>query len=96
MPRRKLPEPRYITPASVDVGDTIRATWRVGDIEHSRVATVARIQNRTFFASDGQEIARWAPQGSNVRITLLAKAEADTRVPLFEFADLGEVRQRIS
>lgn len=80
---RKLPEPRYITPASIDVGDTIRATWKVGDIEHSRTARIADINDRVFFATDGQEVFRWNPE-AKIRVTLLAKAETDTRVPLFD------------
>lgn len=80
---RKLPEPRYITPASIDVGDTIRATWKVGDVEHSRTARITHIHDRVFFAADGQEVFRWNP-ASKIRVTLLAKAEIDTRVALFD------------
>lgn len=89
-------DPRYITPASIDVGDTIRVAWKVGEIEHSRVAKVTRIHNRCFYAPDGQEIFRWEPEAKRVRVTLLSKADAvQLTLPGME-ADLGDIRQRVS
>ena len=43
---KTLPLPRFVDPASVDEGDTIRVTWKVGDVEHTRTGTVARIERR--------------------------------------------------
>lgn len=76
---RTLPLPRYVDAASVDEGDTIRVTWKVGDVEHTRTGKVARILNdhgkrsRSFITADGNEIVHWTPD-SRVRFTLLAEA----------------------
>lgn len=84
---RKLPHVRYITPASVDVGDTIRVTWATGDIERSVVAVVHRVDveysGSIFYAPDGQEIFRWAPGlERRYRVTLLNRREApQTQLP---------------
>jgi hypothetical protein len=94
--RRGKPDPRFITPASIDVGDTIRVTWKVGEVEHSRVAKISHIHDRTFFAPDGQEVFRWEPSNRKVRVTLLDKANAvQQTLPGME-ADLGDIRQRVS
>jgi hypothetical protein len=77
------------------LGDTIRVTWKVGEVEHSRVAKIAHIHERVFYAPDGQEVFRWDPANKKVRVTLLDKAAAiQQTLPGLE-ADLGETRQRV-
>lgn len=69
--------------------------WKIGEIEHSRVAKVSHIHSRVFYAPDGQEIFRWEPENKKVRVTLLDKADAvQQTLPGLE-ADLGETRQRV-
>lgn len=69
---------RYITPASIEIGDTIRVTWKTGDITHSRAAKVSAREYegsmRVFTAEDGQEILRWHPSYNAQKVTLLDRA----------------------
>ena len=64
--RRKLPQVRFLNPASIEVGDTVRTTWKTGDIEHSRVGRIAKREYdnsmRVFLTHDGQELFRWHPE----------------------------------
>lgn len=83
MRRRKLPIPRYVDPASVDEGDTIRVTWKVGDVEHTRTGKVGAIHDslgtpvKVFVTPQGNEIARVTPENrSRVKVTLLEKSPA--------------------
>lgn len=65
--------PRYVSPASVDEGDTIRVVWKVGDVEHTRTGNVERIERRygwIFYSPEGHEIAHVARDG-RARVTLL-------------------------
>lgn len=94
MPRGKaLPLPRYVEAASVDEGDTIRVTWKVGDVTHSREGTVARIVNgqvtKQFISRDGNMIAEITPSVKKVRVTLLAEAVKVVQEPLFEMSVAG-------
>lgn len=80
MPRmRTLPLPRYVEAASVDEGDTIRVTWKVGDIEHTRTAKVGRIVHdrfsKQFLSPQGNEICRTG-HNTKLRFTLVAEHEA--------------------
>lgn len=83
---RTLPLPRFVDAASVDEGDTIRVTWSVGDIEHTRTAKVGRIVNdrfsKQFLSPQGNEICRTG-HGSKLRFTLVAEHEAPAEA-LFE------------
>lgn len=76
---KALPLPRYVEAASVDEGDVIRVTWKVGDIEHTRTGKVGRIVNqlhgKQFISPDGNEICRTG-HNSKLRFTLLAEHEA--------------------
>jgi len=94
---KKLAQPRYIRPENIRIGDTIRATWTVGEVEHSRVATVHKRDyegaDRVLFARDGQEILRWHPAHKGPRITLIAEAPDEPQPMLF---DMDEVRDRIA
>jgi hypothetical protein len=76
-----LPKVRYITPASIEIGDTVRVTWKVGDIEHSRVAKIAKRDYegsmRVFFTRDGSELFRWHPAyNKEYTVTLLDRKPA--------------------
>ena len=79
---RRLPLPRYVEAASISEGDTIRAVWAVGDVEHTRTGTVARIvasrgtRSRSYVTEQGNEIVHWTPD-SRVRFTLLAEAKQE-------------------
>lgn len=76
---KTLPVPRFVDAASVDEGDTIRVVWKVGDVEHTRTGTVARIISehgtrvRSFITPQGNEIIHWTPE-SRARFTLVAEA----------------------
>lgn len=82
-----LPLPRFVSPASVSEGDTIRVTWNVGDVEHTRTGKVARIERRfgwVFITPDGHEIAHvMRDNRTRTRVTLLAEAKQES-TPLFE------------
>ena len=84
---RTLPLPRYVEAASIDEGDTIRVTWKVLDVEHSRTAKVGRVIDegpyKLIVSPEGQEIARFDRQ-AKLRFTLLAEAPARNPEPLFE------------
>lgn len=88
---KAVPLPRYVEPASVDEGDVIRVTWKVGDVTHTREGKVGRIVNgkltRQFISPDGNMIAELGYQKPRVRVTLLAEGEKHAPVPLFEFAE---------
>jgi len=85
--------PRYIEPASIELGDFIRVVWVSGDIEHTRTAHVAKReyegQMRVLYTRDGQEIFRWLPGLKNVRVTLLDKVRPLTQsmLDMFEGRD---------
>ena len=93
MRAKALPLPRYVEAASVDEGDTIRVTWKVGDVTHSREGTVGRIVNgqvtKQFISPDGNMIAELTPSVKKVRVTLLAEAEKYVPSPLFEYPLVG-------
>lgn len=75
---RTLPLPRYVEAASVDEGDVIRVTWKVGDIEHTRTAKVGKIVNerfsKQFISPEGNEICRTG-HNTKLKFTLLAEHE---------------------
>lgn len=99
MRKRKLPVPRYVNPASIDVGDVIRITWKEGDVEHTLSGEVGAIHGRTLSTSQGLHLLTWVPGKMSYRVTLLAKAEA-AQTPLFEYSGgaegdaMREVRER--
>ena len=75
---RTLPLPRYIEPASVDEGDTVRVTWRADDIEITRTGKVDRIRDtragKVFYTPNGNELFTFQA-GRNARVTLLATSD---------------------
>ena len=90
---KTLPLPRFVDPASVDEGDTIRVTWKVGDVEHTRTGTVARIERRygwIYITPEGNEIAHVQRNtNTRVRVTLLADADKSIPEPMFESGDMA-------
>ena len=84
---KTLPLPRFVEPASIDEGDTIRVVWKVGDVEHSRTGKVGRIIHdncyRTFVSPDGNEIVRFG-RNTRLRFTLLAEAPPKKQETSFE------------
>lgn len=99
---RGKPEPRFIRPETIDVGDTIRVTFKKNDgIEMSLVGTVARREDhgamRQMITAEGGIILAWSPgEARNVRVTLLDRAP-HVAPALFDMnAEIGDIRQRIS
>lgn len=88
---KTLPLPRFVEPASIDEGDTIRVTWKVLDVEHSRTAKVGRIIDegpyKMIVSPEGQEIVRFNRQ-TKLRFTLLAEASPTKSEPLFEMENV--------
>lgn len=89
---KTLPLPCFVDAASVSVGDVIRVSWKVGDVEHTRTGTVGNIERRygwIFITPDGNEIAH-VQRTSNikVRVTLLAEAPIKSE-PLFEMEGIN-------
>lgn len=85
-----LPLPRYILPESVDEGAVIRATWTVGDVEHTRMGRVGKIErhgsSRSFVSPDGNIIVTLGSE-TKTRITLLAEAPIQPQPTLFQMED---------
>lgn len=86
---KTLPLPRYVDPASVDEGDTIRVTWKVGDVEHTRTGRVDRIERRygwIYITPEGNEIAHIQRNNrARVRVTLLEESSDKGKPePLFD------------
>jgi len=86
---KTLPLPRYVEPASIDEGDTIRVTWKVDDVEISRTAKVDRIREdsrgKVFYSPNGNEICSVSRDNPRrIRFTLLAEAPAPKPEPLFD------------
>lgn len=99
-PRRPvLPNIRYIDPASIDVGDTIRASSVVGDLKIEKVGVVHRIlfdgPIRVIVTRDGQEITRWQHGVKHDRITLLDKAPLP-QPALFEWGTTTNLNERLA
>lgn len=74
--------------ASIQEGDTIRASWRVGGVTFSRAGKVARIihgrgsRARSFITLDGDEIIHWTPDS---RVTFVITNQAPVaQTPMFE------------
>lgn len=90
---KALPLPRFIDPASVDEGDSIRVTWKVGDVEHTRTGTVHRIERRygwIYITEQGNEIAHVQRNtAKRVRVTLLAEGDKSKPEPMFEMGELA-------
>lgn len=89
---KTLPLPRYVDPASVSEGDTIRVTWKVGDVEHTRTGTVERIERRfgwIYYTPQGNEIAHVMRSGVKARVTLLAEAKPKQSEALFDMENTG-------
>jgi hypothetical protein len=76
-----LPLPRFIEPASIDIGDTVRASWKVGDVEHTRTGVVGSIEavalQRVVYSKSGEEIYRYLIGSRKLRVTLLKEAPAE-------------------
>lgn len=93
-----LPLPRFINPASIEIGDTIRVAWSVDDVKMTREGKVAKRDyegsDRVLTTASGVEILRWHPDYlKRVRVTLLSKAPFE-QVPLFSSYD--ELKERIN
>lgn len=74
--------------ASIQEGDTIRASWRVGGVTHTRAGKVARIihgrgnRSRSFVTREGDEIVHWTPDS---RVTFVITTQAPVaQTPMFE------------
>lgn len=101
---RKLADPRFIRPETVEIGDTVRVTYPVnGGIEVSKVGTVASREDhgnlRIYLTAEGGHLFDWQPHTTrHVRVTLLARNPPASGETLFDMpmADIGEIRQRIS
>lgn len=83
-----LPLPRFVSLASVDVGDTVRATWTINDVEHSRIGTIGRVLYevgmKTLITPGGETICQAKVTSSAVRVTLLKEAQRDNGPTLFD------------
>lgn len=94
MRKRKLPTPRYVNPASIDLGDVIRVTWKEADVEYTLSGEVGAIHGRTLSTPQGAHLLTWEPGKMGYRVTLLAKAEAP-QTPLFGAELLEETYKRV-
>lgn len=88
---RKLPHVRYINAASVEIGDTVKVSWKTDDVEHTRVGIVAKRDYeggmRVFYSPKGIEIFRWHPaHDKEYRVTLLNRVEHPQEMLDFEHA----------
>lgn len=96
---RKIPRVHYIDPASIDVGDTIRATSHAGDVETTHTGKVGKIifegPVRVVLSRQGIELTRWQPGVKHDTITLLDKAPA-AEPALFDFNTFPETRERLA
>lgn len=94
--RRNLNLPRFIDPANIETGDTIRVAWRNGGVEHARTAKVYRRIDEgpltVFYTDEGYEIFHWIPGGPReVKVTLLAVATPEENIlSLLGFDELEE------
>lgn len=98
---RKLPEPRFIKPESVDIGDTIRVTTQGNDgITTEKVGKVARRDDhgnvRAYFTAENGRLLSWTPGKSSPRITLLNREPETNEPALFDMEMLDEARDRAS
>ena len=79
--------PRNITPASIQIGDTIRVTVTVGDAQRSITGTVAKREyqgaERVYTTAEGVELCVWHPEHKAPSVTLLAPAVPHNPEPLF-------------
>lgn len=76
---RRKPEPRYVRPENLGIGDMIRASWLVDDVRISREGKIAKReydgQFRVFLTNAGHELFRWHPSyPREIRVTLLDRA----------------------
>ena len=82
-----LPLPRFIQPAAVIVGQTIRVTTKTGDVERTATAKVGRIvhgqSGSTFISVNGNEFG-WFRYGSPIRVTLLKESAREPEPTLFD------------
>jgi len=86
--------PRFITPASINIGDTIKVEWETPDVTHTRTGVVAKREYdghmRVYTTKNGTELFRWHPSHKEHKITLLAIAKsADTQQALFDLLELN-------
>lgn len=84
-----LPKVRFISPASIRIGDTVRAVWKVKDVEHTRTGTVAKREYeggmRVLYTRQGEELFRWHPaHDKEIRVTLLKEAVDTSQPTLFD------------
>lgn len=85
--------PRFISPASINIGDTIKVEWETPDVTHTRTGVVAKREYegsmRVYTTKNGTELFRWHPAHKEHKITLLAAAKsADTQEALFDLLDM--------
>lgn len=75
--------PRYISPASIAIGDTVKVSWEIDDIEHTRSGTIVERQYegsmRVFTTLSGAELFRWHPTHKEFKVTLLSEAKNKTQ-----------------
>lgn len=86
---KPLPKVHFINPASVRIGDVIRATWKIKDLEHSRTGKVAKRDYeggyRVLTTAQGEELFRWHPAyDKTVRVTILEPAPVTSAETLFD------------
>lgn len=99
---RKLPEPRFIKPETVDIGDTIRVVAPdVGDgVERSWIGKVATREDngsvRAYFTAERGRILTWEPGKPYPRVTLLNREPVIEEPALFDMEMLDEARERVS
>lgn len=62
---KPLPKVHYIRPETIQTGDLIRVTSKVGDVEISTLGRARHMQyegsDRVWFTDAGHSLARWNP-----------------------------------
>lgn len=103
---RVHPEPRYIRPETIDIGDTIRVTFpKHQGMTNSITGTVAKREEhgmrRHMLTEEGGRLLVWEPgKHENFRVTLLDRNPKREPEQLEIFnnetgADIGELRKRL-
>ena len=84
-----MSEPVYIDPSCIDIGDTIRVTFKVGDVTVTNVGTVADIDRygitRRIISGEGVIIGTWRTTDSGrkrLRVERIRKHVAETMLPM--------------
>lgn len=90
---RTATKPVYVKPEQVNVGDTIRVTFKeLNGITTEMVGTVHERQHegsdRVYYTREGGELFRWNISARPTRITLLSERDPDGQVQLFDYESL--------